>query len=83
MLLLDGLGEERNNPLGANQGIADPAQLEFELLPDSPLIDAAAPPPESLGATATPEFEYVHPANGRPRRRVGPPDIGAFEFCGW
>lgn len=83
MLLLDGPGEERNNPLGANQGITGPAQLRFDLLPDSPLIDAGEPPPESLGAAARPEFEYVHPANGRRRRRVGPPDIGAYEFCGW
>jgi hypothetical protein len=83
MLLLEGLGEERNNPLGASHGITDPAQLQFDLRPDSPLIDAAEARTASLAVIATPEYEYVHPAGGRPRRRVGPLDIGAFEFCGW
>lgn len=81
--LLIGPGTDVANFLARRPGLRDPAQLDFSLTADSPLIDAGAPttPIEAQGPVA--EFEYVHPANGRPRRHVGPMDIGAMEFCGW
>jgi hypothetical protein len=64
-------------------GLRDAPQLDFEPLPDSPLIDAGTDPGSVDGVALWPEFEYVHPASGRPRQRVAALDIGAREFCGW
>jgi hypothetical protein len=64
-------------------GLRDAPGLDFGLLPDSPLIDAGIDPDEAQGRSLLPEFEYLHPASGRPRQRVAAPDAGAREFCGW
>ena len=78
-----GLVELRANHQGVEHGLRDAPQLDFEPLPDSPLIDAGTDPGSVDGVALWPEFEYVHPASGRPRQRVAALDIGAREFCGW
>ena len=51
--------------------------------PQSPLIDAGQDPGAARSFALWPQFEYVHPASGRARQRVGALDAGAYEFCGW
>lgn len=78
-----GPAETRANFEIEGHGLRDPARLDFTLLPDSPLIDAGVDPGAAGEVSLWPQFEYVHPAGGRPRRRVAALDIGAHEFCGW
>jgi hypothetical protein len=63
--------------------MVDPAALNFQPLPDSPLIDGGVDPGSAGDVTLWPQFEYVHPASGRKRQRIGTIDVGAQEFCGW
>ena len=83
MLVLSGTGRETSNRSGPGPGLTDPVRMDFSLTEASPLIDAGTEEVSGLGPLPVPEFEYVHPAGGRPRQRVGPIDIGAQEFCGW
>ncbi len=78
-----GIADLRANYQAPAHGLRDAPQLDFGLMPDSPLIDAGAAPGSADGVSLWPEFEYVHPASGRPRQRVAAIDIGAHEFCGW
>jgi len=78
-----GVVELRTNHQGVDHGLRDAPQLDFGLQPDSPLIDAGSDPGLVEGEPLRPAFEYVHPAAGRPRQRVGDIDMGAREFCGW
>ena len=82
-ILLDGPGTERNNFRYPKSGLVDPAAYDFRLQPDSPLIDGGADPGNADAIALWPQFEYVHPASGRPRQRVAALDTGAYEFCGW
>jgi len=78
-----GIADLQANYQAPAHGLRDGPQLDFGLKPDSPLIDAGADPGFADGVSLWPEFEYVHPASGRPRQRVAAIDIGAHEFCGW
>lgn len=82
-VLLDGPGEDRNNFRQARAGLVDPGAFDFRLTRESPLIDAAQDPGAAGSFALWPQFEYVHPASGRARQRVGVLDAGAYEFCGW
>jgi hypothetical protein len=82
-VLLDGPGEDRNNFRQARASLVDPGAYDFRLTADSPLIDAGQDPGAAGSFALWPQFEYVHPAAGRARQRVGTLDAGAYEFCGW
>ena len=82
-ILLNGPGRESGNYRQARPGLIDPAAYDFRLTPESVLIDAGEDPGKVDQTSLWPEFEYVHPAAGRKRQRVGPIDVGAYEFCGW
>lgn len=82
-ILLDGPGYEHHNFRRPDHGMADPGAYDFRLTSDSALIDAGADPGSDGEMSLWPQFEYVHPAAGRRRQRVGAVDIGAREFCGW
>jgi hypothetical protein len=83
MSLKAGAVEIAGNYQAPDHGLVDSARLDFGLEPDSPLIDAGTDPGSVDGVSLWPEFEYVHPASGRPRQRVAAIDVGAREFCGW
>jgi hypothetical protein len=55
----------------------DAGDFDYHLTPSSPAINIGT----DLGAL-NPTFEYVHPACGEARNKVGPIDIGAYEFGG-
>jgi len=78
-----GIVDVQANYQAPDHGLGDAPQLDFGLKPDSPLIDAGVDPGSVDGVSLWPQFEYVHPASGRPRQRVAAIDIGAHEFCGW
>jgi hypothetical protein len=78
-----GIVDLRANYQAPDHGLRDAAKLDFGLKSDSPLIDAGTDPGAVDGVSLWPEFEYLHPASGRPRQRVAAIDIGAREFCGW
>ncbi|HEY9447504.1 MAG TPA: hypothetical protein VIQ62_10560, partial [Burkholderiales bacterium] len=82
-ILRAGPGTEHHNFRHPLSGMVDPAAFDFRLTADSPLIDAASDPGSAGSVPLWPQFEYVHPAAGRPRQRVGALDLGAYEFCGW
>jgi hypothetical protein len=82
-VLLDGPGEDRNNFRQARTGMVDPGAYDFRLTTEAPLIDAGQDPGAARSFALWPQFEYVHPASGRARQRVGALDVGAYEFCGW
>jgi tetratricopeptide repeat protein len=82
-VLLDGPGEDRNNFRQARTAMVDPGAYDFRLTPDSPLIDMGQDPGAADSFALWPQFEYVHPASGRPRQRIAVLDAGAYEFCGW
>jgi hypothetical protein len=82
-VLRDGPGTDRNNSRKPAPGIVDGPGYDFSLTADSALIDAAEDPGMAGDVRLRPEFEYVHPASGRARQRVGALDTGAYEFCGW
>jgi hypothetical protein len=82
-VLLDGPGEDRNNFRQARAGMVDPGAYDFRLTAQSPLIDAGRDPGAARSFALWPQFEYVHPASGRARQRIGSLDAGAYEFCGW
>jgi hypothetical protein len=81
--LLDGPGTVHNNFRDPGHGMLNPASYDFRLTADSPLIDAGEDPGKEGEMSLWPQFEYVHPAAGRERQRVGEIDLGAYEFCGW
>ncbi len=83
VVLRDGPGADRNNSRKPAPGIVDGAGYDFRLTADSPLIDTAEDPGAAGDVALWPQFEYVHPAGGRARQRVGALDYGALEFCGW
>ena len=83
MSLKSGAVETVGNYQAPEHGLLDSARLDFGLKPDSPLIDAGTDPGSADAVSLWPEYEYVHPATGRPRQRVAAIDIGAREFCGW
>jgi hypothetical protein len=82
-LIRDGPGDDHTNFQNPRQGMVDPAAYDFRLRADSPLIDTGADPGKVGEVSLWPQFEYVHPASGRKRQRVGKVDLGAYEFCGW
>jgi tetratricopeptide (TPR) repeat protein len=81
-VLLDGPGTDRNNFRQPQSGMVDPAAYDFRPTAESPLIDSGEDPGTADSVTLWPQFEYVHPAAGRARRKVAALDLGAYEFCG-
>jgi glycosyltransferase involved in cell wall biosynthesis len=81
--LLEGAGQEHHNFRQAQPTMVNAAAYDFRPTADSPLIDSGADPGSTPDARLVPEFQYVHPARGVRRPKVGPLDIGAYEFCGW
>lgn len=61
-------------------GIVSRGNYDYHLRADSPAIDAAVALEQNEDQALTPEFEYVHPANGVKREMVRAPDVGAYEF---
>jgi hypothetical protein len=82
-VLLEGPGTDRNNYRYPQSGMVAPAEYDFGLKADSPLIDGGEDPGNAGDVALWPQFEYVHPASGRARQRVAALDFGAYEFCGW
>ena len=69
-----------NNFSGADPRFLERAALIYDLAPASPCIDEGSDPGTAGGVELTPQWEYQHPANARPRLTTGTIDIGAYEF---
>jgi Right handed beta helix region/Tetratricopeptide repeat len=83
-ILRDGPAEDRSNfRRSVRDLMVAPADFDFRPTPDSLLIDAGEDPGSAGEYALWPQYEYVHPAAGRERQRVGALDQGAHEFCGW
>ena len=81
--LLEGPGAETTNVRHPGPWLQDMNGYDFRLTQHAPAIDTATPPREFTGIRHLPEYAYRHPARGVVRPQVGPPDIGAHEFCGF
>lgn len=76
-------GSQANgNRLVDDPGLADRAGFDYHLTKKSPAINTAGPPGIVDGISLTPTHEYVSPDKTVTRQRVGPLDIGAYEFGG-
>lgn len=71
------------NAFDASPGLRDGGSGDFGLEPSATFIDSADPRATLDDTPILPQFEYVHPADARPRTLVWRPDPGAHEFCGW
>jgi hypothetical protein len=80
-IIQTGFDVERANSRRPDHGLADAVKFDLRLTATSPLIDAGVIPAD-LPAEAAVAFEYVHPLAARKRQKVGPPDVGAHEYCG-
>ncbi len=78
--LLDGLTDGGGNVVTGDALLVDRAGFDWHLQPESPAIDARGTVATESDAERVPTFEYVHPANGRPRAPRGAPDAGAYEL---
>ncbi|MFN8633050.1 MAG: hypothetical protein U0893_04285 [Chloroflexota bacterium] len=68
---------------GNDPGFANEAGGDFTLKDGSPAADVAVPLNEvPIRLKATVDFEYVHPASGRPRPAVAARDMGALAGAG-
>ena len=81
VISLEGKARADQNMILGGGGMRDPQNLDFRLTPDSRAIDAGVTATADGQAVALPEWEYVHPRSGKPRRPVWLPDMGAHEFC--
>jgi len=72
-------GSSAENRVAATAGFVDAPDYDYRLTAASPAIDAGIDA-GNASFTLTPEAEYVHPAETKPRPNVGTLDIGAFEF---
>lgn len=75
-------GESPGNRVVTNIGFADRARYDFRLRPGSPAIDMGVDPGKDGDVALEPVREFVPPVGGKARPRVGPIDIGAYEYDG-
>lgn len=73
---------ESHNLAGDRAFLVDPAKLDFRLRPGVEAIDAGLDLGRDGRIDLAPTAEYQHRAQRRDRPRVGPIDIGAYEFTG-
>ena len=64
----------------AEAGVVDAARYDFHLKAGSPCIDRGVAGGKVGDFDLTPTFQYVHPCKNEARPRVGPLDVGAFEY---
>ena len=67
-----------DNLTGADPAFRDATRYDYHLKPASPAVGAGSAPGEDQQFSLLPEFEYVHPACGRPRASGPRIDLGAF-----
>jgi len=78
--LLQGIGESSHNLAPRDPGLVDREHFDYRLTARSPAIDAGTDPGVANGFALSPVAQYAHRAAGEPRQRVGPIDIGAYEY---
>ncbi len=78
--ILSGPADFFSNLISADPGLKNRVDYIYQLIENSEAIDAGTDPGSGDEFSLTPEFEYIHPANGRIRPQVGNLDIGAYEF---
>ncbi|MGH7495714.1 MAG: T9SS type A sorting domain-containing protein [bacterium] len=78
--VLGGPGEQITNLATNNAGLVDISNFDYRLSSSSPAINAGSDPGFGNGFALTPNFQYVHEANGEGRAQVGAIDVGAYEF---
>jgi len=79
--LFEHVGDGGGNVVTSDAGLVDLAGFDWHLRKDSPAIDVGFPPSTGADHERDPLFEYVHPAQGRPRILRGPSDAGAYELA--
>jgi hypothetical protein len=79
---MNGNVESRNNLSVSDAKLADRVHYDYRLVAGSPAINAGVDPGKADGTSLTPTDQYVHPRQHAPRRPVGAPDVGAYEFDG-
>ena len=81
MEMAKGRANEAGNVVGSYAFFVNPQKLDFRLKAGAGAVDAGD---KVAGGEpgATPEFEYVHPADKRKRTMRGRPDAGAYELGG-
>lgn len=70
----------RNLVGGNGSQLADRAAYDYRLPGGSPAIDAGTDPGSIDGQALLPTVQYVHPRSMEPRKAVGAPDLGAWEY---
>lgn len=79
-VLRGGRGELGHNLVSQDPGFVDAEAYDYRLRPESPAVGAGTEPGRANGVDLTPRFEYVHPANRRPRAARRVVDAGAYEY---
>jgi hypothetical protein len=83
--ILDGLGELSHNLTNVTSnrvGFLDSKIYDYRLGRSSPATDAGTEPGTANGYPLAPVSHYLHKSRLEPRVRVGPIDIGAYEYRG-
>ncbi|MBW2341901.1 MAG: right-handed parallel beta-helix repeat-containing protein [Deltaproteobacteria bacterium] len=80
--LIDGRFKGTHNIKGDKGYFVNPNRYNLCLNPNSKAINAGIDPGKVHGISLTPVAEYMHPISRRDRPRIGPLDVGAFEFDG-
>jgi hypothetical protein len=78
---LRGPGQDISNLILPEAGLRNPGRFDFRLTRSSPAVDAGAADlatPE--GNPLRPQRQYRDPLRSEPRRQVGKPDVGAYEY---
>ena len=76
-----GVVHDHGSIAGLEPGFCGMTAQDFELVEDSPCIDAGTDLDPGIAALHTPGCEYVRRALSRPRPIDGAIDIGAYEYC--
>jgi hypothetical protein len=81
VISIEGKAARDRNRIFAGNGMVDPKAFDFRLTADSLAVDDAMTLTSTDEAVPVPEFEYLHPRQGKPRQQVWQPDMGAHEYC--